>query len=481
MLLDVPQEILNSILFYFDVDDPAIDNLSNSCQYLHSLLNKSIQDHLGKKYSRTLCIFGSQGKSTDPFRALRKILSRPRLALQFNHLWVCSIATYSIIEGEDPWVARLTDFGGLSESNNIDRFYHALRHLIFQSKYIPEPRKLAWFQGVKKAYKVWSNVGACRETMSTVVALTRRVWEASTMLLLLTLPGLQSFTVGADGQTRTFRNIVIQLGQMSRDSTKSLYRPLGKLSMFHSTWVDHRKYRSIYSKPLLSLIPFAMLPTMLTLSGTVSNEENISDLWPTDFQASTVTHLNLNLCKLSIGTLAIFLGRFSSLRSFKCCFGARDWGNNCTQNLSSVRLALLEAASSTLEILTIDSHDSQLNGRFGYIGSLCGFKVLKELSLDVDLLAYDGKFQPSEDMLPSSVEVLRVGLNSTSQQFNNFPEVQSGQFPALREVITYHRIIDDICVDWDVKNDLARPWFGAERCETCYIVTGEWRSLGHHC
>ena len=86
MLLDIPLEILNNILFYFDVDDPATDSLSNSCKFFHSLLDRSIQDHLNKKYSRTLSIFGDQDKSTDPFRALRKILSRPRLALQFNHL-----------------------------------------------------------------------------------------------------------------------------------------------------------------------------------------------------------------------------------------------------------------------------------------------------------------------------------------------------------------------------------------------------------
>ncbi|MCJ1285401.1 hypothetical protein MMC26_004741 [Xylographa opegraphella] len=477
MLLDLPSEILNSILRYFDVDDPAIDNISNSCKFLHSLLDKSIEDHLDKKFSRKLSIFGDQDKSTDPFRALRKILSRPRLAFHFTHLRIDPLETYSIVKREDPWTGRLTDFGELSERDNVKCFYHALRHLIFRSQYIADLSEEALFEGVKRAYKAWWNIAEHTETYSIAAALTHRVWVASIVLLLITLPGLQSMRVSAKCHDRTFNNIVIQLGQLSRDSPKSRYRPLGNLSMFHSTLVDWRDHPLIGIKPLISLIPFAMLPTMLVLSATVFEEESVYYLWPNDFQASMVTILNLNFCRLSIGTLAIFLGRFSSLRSFRCCFVVRDRGKKVTQSLSSVRLALLKAATATLECLTIDTHDDRLDGRFDYIGPLCGFEVLRTISLDVELLVHDGKFLPPADMLPSSVEVLRVGVNSTSQQFHNFPELHSDDFPALREVTTYHRIIDNVYAPQFVTNEGARTRLAAERCETCHTVAGEWRML----
>ena len=141
MLLSVPSEILKSILIYFDIDDPAIDNLSNSCKLLHSLLNKTIQDHIDKKYPKKLSIFGCDDRATDPYRPLRKILSRPRLAFHFTHLIVDSLDRYQIGR-EDSWTGRLTDFGGLSEQYNVDCFYHALERFIFRSKYIPDQKKL---------------------------------------------------------------------------------------------------------------------------------------------------------------------------------------------------------------------------------------------------------------------------------------------------------------------------------------------------
>ncbi|MCJ1393481.1 hypothetical protein MMC18_006356 [Xylographa bjoerkii] len=481
MLLSVPSEILNNILFYFDVDDPAIDNLSNTCKLIHSLLDQSIENYLNKTYSRTLSIFGPHDRSTDPFRALRKILSRPRLAHHFTHLSVGIVDSYHNRPG-DAWTGQLTDFGGSSERNNVDCFYGTLGHLIFNSRYIPEQKKQGWFDGLKRAYEAWKNVVDYGESWYTAASLCTQVWEASIVLLLVILPNLQKLTSGVGGGRRVFCDIVIQLGQRSRKSTKSLHRPLGKLSMMHNTWMDQQCHWSVGTTSLVELIPFAMLPSMLTLNGTVlqSSEEEVNALWPYDFQNSTVTHLNLNCCKLSAAALVAFLGRFTSLRSFKCCFGGGTWSDvdYTPPSLSVVRYALLEAASSTLENLTIDSHDTKVDGRFGYVGSLCGFKVLKTISLDADLLIRDGKFQLPEDILPRSVEVLRVGLNSAGQQFYDLPELRPAHFPAFREVTTYHRLIGNHSIDRCMQDDLKRQRVASERCETCHIVTGEWRLRG---
>ncbi|MCJ1397607.1 hypothetical protein MMC11_000802 [Xylographa trunciseda] len=469
MLLNLPPEILNNILFYFDVDDPNIDNLSNTCKLMHSILDQSIQSYLNKTYSSTLRIFGT----TDPFRALRKILSRPRLARHFTHLSIGSIEIYEIQPG-GPWNGQPTDFGGSSEPNNVDCFYDTLGRLIFKSKYIPEQEKQRWFDGLRAAYEAWVNVVGRGESWYTALSLCGHVWDAWTVLLLISLPNLQKVTSGCGYGGLVSYDIIILLGRLSRTSANPLQLPLGKLSMLYSTWADLHGLWSHGTTPLFELIPFAMLPSMLTLNGTVLTSTQVNGLWPADFQNSTVTHLNLNCCKLSAATLVAFLGRFTSLRSFKCCFG----GDYIPPDVFLVRVALLGAASSTLEDLTIDSHDTKVGRRLGYAGSLCGFNVLRTLSLDADLLIRDGQFQPPEDHLPRSIEVLRVGLNSTGQQFHDLPELKRAHFPALREVTTFHRFIDDDSIYWCMNDARKRQIVASERCETCHIVTGEWRLRG---
>ena len=238
--------------------------------------------------------------------------------------------------------------------------------------------------------------------------------------------------------------------------------------MVHSTWADQQVHWSCGVASLASLAPFTMLPSMLTLNGTVLGLRGgeVNHLWLNGIQASTVTHLNLNYCKLPTATLAAFLARLSSLRSFMCCF-ARSLGTLGTPpNLSVVRLALLESASSTLEDLAINTHHNTVDGRFNYIGSLREFKVLKTISLDADLLSRDGRFQHLEKILPSSVEVLRIGLHSTGQEFQDLPELKQAHFPVITEVTTYYRSIDDNC--------MCDRRYTLERCESCHIATGEW-------
>ena len=80
--------------------------------------------------------------------------SRLRLAHQLPHPCIDRICTHSIFERGDPWKGRLADSVRLSERNNVEFLYGSLRYLIFQSKYIQESRRQAWFEGVKRATRL---------------------------------------------------------------------------------------------------------------------------------------------------------------------------------------------------------------------------------------------------------------------------------------------------------------------------------------
>ena len=126
--------------------------------------------------------------------------------------------------------------------------------------------------------------------------------------------------------------------------------------------------------------------------------------------SSSITHISLETCGMSVEGLEMLMKSLRNLQSFKYTAHRAGWGLHAIADL-------LKEARSTLQTLEISTG----SGSSRYVGSLRQFVALKNLTLDTDMIMRMGKIQRAVDILPSSIErVTLCGNNLTEPQEERF-------------------------------------------------------------
>lgn len=141
--------------------------------------------------------------------------------------------------------------------------------------------------------------------------------------------------------------------------------------------------------------------------------------------SSTITHICLETCGMSVEGLEMLCGSIKALRSFKYIAHRSGWGLHCISNT-------LKVAHSTLEELVLSTGA----GESRYIGPLRVFTALKHLTVDSTMLVQRAKMQRAVEIFPASIETATLAGNSLTkpqeQQFLGDLYRPSFHYPNLR-------------------------------------------------
>lgn len=122
--------------------------------------------------------------------------------------------------------------------------------------------------------------------------------------------------------------------------------------------------------------------------------------------SSSITHISLETCGMSVEGLEKLCDSITGLRSFKYVAHRAGWGLHRISDL-------LKSAHSTLEELVLSTGSG--NSRF--VGPLRNFTALKHVTVDSGMMVQRGKMQRAVDVLPASIETATLTGNSLTRAF----------------------------------------------------------------
>ena len=126
--------------------------------------------------------------------------------------------------------------------------------------------------------------------------------------------------------------------------------------------------------------------------------------------SSTITHITLETCGMSVEGLEVLMRSLKNLQSFRYIAHRAGWGLHAVADL-------FKEARSTLQTLEISTG----SGKSRYVGSLRQFVALKNLTLDTDMIMRMGNMVRAVDILPASIERITLcGNNLTGPQEERF-------------------------------------------------------------
>ena len=118
----------------------------------------------------------------------------------------------------------------------------------------------------------------------------------------------------------------------------------------------------------------------------------------------TIEHIFLETCGMSVEGLEKLCNSIKALRSFKYIAHRAGWGLHRISDL-------LKNARGTLEELVLSTG----SGQSRFIGTLRGFRALKHVKVDTDMLFCRGKMSRAVDILPASIETATIAGNSLTR------------------------------------------------------------------
>ncbi|CAF9940400.1 hypothetical protein IMSHALPRED_002013 [Imshaugia aleurites] len=141
----------------------------------------------------------------------------------------------------------------------------------------------------------------------------------------------------------------------------------------------------------------------------------------------TIEHIFLETCGMSVEGLEKLCNSIKALRSFKYIAHRAGWGLHRISDL-------LKNAGGTLEELVLSTG----SGQSRFIGTLRGFRALKHVKVDTDMLFCRGKMSRAVDILPASIETATIAGNSLTrpheEQFLSDLYRPSFSYPNLRKL-----------------------------------------------
>ena len=223
-------------------------------------------------------------------------------------------------------------------------------------------------------------------------------------IMLACLPNIERLVIRLD------RSMLEQVKEMIRAIQRQASSPchIKALSRLRDARVIEREGHTTCDLelfPLLASLPGIQVLHARNLVGMY--RECYRDGWLSyPGASSTITHIFLETCGMSVEGLEKLCNSIKTLRSFKYVAHRSGWGLHRIGDL-------LKNATGTLEELVLSTG----SGGCRFIGTLRAFTALRHLTVDSGMLIQRGKMSRAVDMLPASIETATLAGNSLTRPF----------------------------------------------------------------
>ena len=223
-------------------------------------------------------------------------------------------------------------------------------------------------------------------------------------IMLACLPNLERAIVRLD---HVRLEQVKEMVRRIKRQTSNPYRPKALSKLIDARIIEREGANTCDLElfPLLASLPGIQLLHGRDLVGMY--RECYRDGWMSyPGASSTITHISLETCGMSVEGLEKLCDSIKALRSFRYVAHRAGWGLH--------RVAgLLKNARGTLEELVLSTG----SGQSRFIGTLRSFTALRHLTVDSGMLIQRGKMSRAVDILPASIETATLAGNSLTKPF----------------------------------------------------------------
>ena len=374
-ILDLPKELLDHIIRLV----PPFDllSLALSEKSLHLYLKNALKQHLAfqKEYSvLSFCIdihdtsdpppYANSYDAKDPLLFLGRIIQDPFIALYPK--------TVSI----GPYVDEEKSFGDDEDEEMIARREIVIQNHLTELKTMFEKCDAI---PVEEKSKMIDTIGDERYQSNTIALL---------ITLLPNITHIASQDWFWDDASQTIRETVHRIAQSNHDpQSPSHGMALTKLAHFSMSHTDIDDADIPEGERFDAYGPFAMLPSMRTLSGNCV--DGIEFIWPSQPQtvSSYVTEINITRGCISSEAFEALLSRISALKRFTYTYTQSPAVFTENYDPAGYVKSLREYAATSLQLLDISSDletdaGSDDGPEYPGVGSLKMFTSLEEVSLE---------------------------------------------------------------------------------------------------
>lgn len=214
------------------------------------------------------------------------------------------------------------------------------------------------------------------------------------------------------------KRLIIRLDHTRLEQVKEMVRAIKRQpdSVHHSKALSRLTDARVLEREGSNTCDLEMFPLVASLPGIqILHGRNLVGMYRECYRdgwlsypgaSSTITHIHLETCGMSVEGLEKLCNSIKGLRSFKYIAHRSGWGLHRISDL-------LKNAHSTLEELVISTG----SGDSRFVGPLRNFTALKHLTVDSGMLIQRGKMQRAVDVLPASIETATLSGNSLTPQF----------------------------------------------------------------
>lgn len=391
---NLPNEIIYQISSRVQPAD--LENYGRTSHRIQNIAAPFVQEHrqLKKKYTKISL------NHIDAAKLFYEICARPWVALYPRHLEVKSNREWRTFENSRhrARAAQVEEVMLKRSTTDLDDIWCTIR----RTGLIPESDTGVWVHGIDRGDE-----------------------DYLFAIMLACLPNLERVIVRLD---RIMLEQVKEMVRTIKRQPSNPYRPKA-LSKLRDTRVIEREGSNTCDLELFPLL--ASLPGIQVLHGrnlVGMYRECYRDGWLSyPGASSTITHISLETCGMSVEGLEKLCESIKTLRSFRYVAHRAGWGLHRIGDL-------LKNARGTLEELVLSTG----SGGYRFIGTLRAFTSLRHLTVDSGMLIQRGKMSRAVDILPASIETATLAGNSLTrpyeEQFLADLYRPSFSFPKLRNL-----------------------------------------------
>jgi len=214
--------------------------------------------------------------------------------------------------------------------------------------------------------------------------------------------------------------LIVRLDHTKLEQVKDMVRAIKRLpastSPYHPRALSRLADARVLEREGSDSCDLELFPLLASLPGIqILHGRNLAGMYRECYRdgwleypgaSSSITHISLETCGMSVEGLEKLCDSITGLRSFKYVAHRAGWGLHRISDL-------LKSAHPTLEelVLSTGSGDSR------FIGPLRKFAALKHVTVDSDMMVQRGKMQRAVDVLPASIETAILTGNSLTRAF----------------------------------------------------------------
>ena len=415
----MPNEITLMIIRLVLPDD--IESFTSTCTQIYNVATEDLERHRTLKRKHRVYGYEDPSRYRDP-----RLYSAP---YQLSNR--CSLAQLLDEILQKPRTAFYVQEISI---RGWRRMWSAQEHLETMR---PENRHLPYSEGtISRLRKAVSDLVPHDEVSSWMRYIKRGSEDPIISLLILLLPNLSTLKFHHLGEDR--EHLCSTLYRIA-----SMESPAAPLSCLR-----HVQIPACLEIPGLKLVGlFAALPSVRSIHGFNIYETGFDAYSDTDLAlvapwTSKLEDLTLVTCSINPKRLFDFLETFEALRSFTYHSGIKKYRNDQQVEFDPcwIRSALSAFAKSTLQSLTLLSHDEKRN----FMGDIRCFKAVSYLHTETQLLLHQVAMHHDDTSLaralPPKLEILKLECSGLGDEMeiarliSALAKLKKEYVPALREV-----------------------------------------------